>query len=918
MAGEVARAYVSIIPSMEGSQKEISDQLNEAAGNAGTSAGKTMGENLGSSASKSLDFSKVGTSLTKSVTVPIMAVGTASVAAFNEVDAGLDIIVTKTGATGEALEAMQDSAKNIANTIPTSFEKAGEAVGEVNTRFGITGEELEDLSGQFIKFAELNGTDVTNSVDSVQAAMAAFGVETGSAGDVLDILNKAGQDTGVSVLSLASDLTRNSAALTEMGFGINTASGFLANLNKNGIDSSTVMTGMRKALQNATKEGKTMDEALSDMTDSIKNASTETEAMQIASDLFGTKAGPALAKAVRDGRLSFDGLTNAVTNYGDSVTETFENTLDAPDQMTVALNNLKTVGADLAGELMTDLAPVIKDAAEGLRDFGEWFKGLDPNIKKAIGKVALFAAGLGPVLSITGKVSSGISGLKGAFDGLAGISGKVTGAVSDTSSQISGSVSGGGFAALKNFLSQDISTATGTFSGALGTVGAAIGTFTASYSLTTWVLEQTGAMEKLQDWATSTKLNLFDFAGGNSGGWDERYEQACQKVEAASSGLYTLTSADLQELGAVEQHYSEQSTKWYNINKSESEARAGTMTQYTALAETLMAQEGAAAGTLAQAHADASASMSASAQDTAANVSASSQQVSSDFGALSQTVGMESAAMNAAISTNLAQADTAAQGKAASIDTNITNAVTDSRNNVLNGFTQIKSDISSGMGAAESDVRSKGNAIKDEIRSDINSASSSAQTGFNKISSAVSSNMSQSESKVGSAVSQMKSHFEGAGWPSVGTNAMEGIKGGISGAIGGLVDAAANAAKSMLDAAKNALGIASPSKEFRDEIGRFIPPGIAEGIEAQTSVAVEAVQASVDLMTGSIHLPSPEDYLTHSPEASGGLADAGSGGEADAPWHGGDIIIPVYIGREHIQDIVVSAQRINDYRSGGR
>ncbi|MDK7064445.1 hypothetical protein, partial [Gardnerella vaginalis] len=80
-------------------------------------------------------------------------------AAFNEVDAGMDTIVTKTGATGKALEDMQDSMKNLATSIPTDFQTAGAAIGEVNTRFGLTGKSLEDLSGRFIKFAQINNMD---------------------------------------------------------------------------------------------------------------------------------------------------------------------------------------------------------------------------------------------------------------------------------------------------------------------------------------------------------------------------------------------------------------------------------------------------------------------------------------------------------------------------------------------------------------------------------------------------------------------------------------------------------------------------------------------------------------------------------------------------------------------------------------
>ena len=102
-------------------------------------------------------------------TAAVTAVGTASVAAFNELDEGYDTIVTKTGATGEALDGLQQSMRNVFGSIPTEAATAGIAVGEVNTRFGATGEELEKLSRLFIEFAEINGTDVNNSIDAVDA-----------------------------------------------------------------------------------------------------------------------------------------------------------------------------------------------------------------------------------------------------------------------------------------------------------------------------------------------------------------------------------------------------------------------------------------------------------------------------------------------------------------------------------------------------------------------------------------------------------------------------------------------------------------------------------------------------------------------------------------------------------------------------
>ena len=202
----------------------------------------------------------VGTGLSTHVTAPIAALGAASAAAFQEVDSGMDIVVQKTGASGEALSAMQQSVKDLATQIPTDFETAGSAIGEVNTRFGLTGQALEDLSGQFIKFASLNNTDVSTSVDNTQKVLEAFGMSAGEAGSLLDAMNKTGQDTGISMDTLASDLIANSQQMKDMGFNAYQASTFLGRVETSGADVSTVLAGLKKDEQNATSEGKTLSQ----------------------------------------------------------------------------------------------------------------------------------------------------------------------------------------------------------------------------------------------------------------------------------------------------------------------------------------------------------------------------------------------------------------------------------------------------------------------------------------------------------------------------------------------------------------------------------------------------------------------------------------------------------------------------------
>jgi TP901 family phage tail tape measure protein len=350
----------------------------------------------------------VGAGLTKNVTAPLVAVGAASVAAFNDLDGALDTVAKKTGATGEELSNMQDIVKNLATSIPTDFGTAGEAVGEVATRFELTGDELEKLSAKFIKFADLNNTDVSSAIDNVQAAMAAFNLDADSAADVLDMLNKAGQETGVSVDELTQNLLTNQTALQEMGLSIEDSIGLLASFEKNGINSSDVLGGLKKALQNAAKQGVPMKKALVDLQKDLQNASTDTEAMQAAMELFGNKAGPAIAKAVEEGKLSLTDFSDALEDWGGSVDDTFENTLDPIDSFKTTFNEIKILGAEVGGTLLEVLEPVLRKVAEVIRDLKEKWDNLDPGVQDAIVKAGLVVAALGPVVSIVGALTVAI------------------------------------------------------------------------------------------------------------------------------------------------------------------------------------------------------------------------------------------------------------------------------------------------------------------------------------------------------------------------------------------------------------------------------------------------------------------------------------------------------------------------------
>lgn len=371
-------------------------------------------------------FGKVGNKATSignklmPVTAGITGMGAAGVAAAMDLDNGYDTIITKTGATGEALEELNEVADNLFTNLPIEMEDAGTAVGEINTRFGATGKRLEELSEQFIKFAEINGVDLNNSIGKTDKIMEQFNVDASETGNVLGLITQRGQETGIGIDSLMDSLQKNGATFKEMGLNIVQSTNLLAQFEANGVNADTAIAGLRKSIKAYTDEGKSVDEALTLTIESIKNASSETEALSIAQEVFGTKGAAEMKNAIREGRIDLESLSSSMRDYGNVVEDTFNATLDPWDEAKVAMNNAKLAAADLGGVLLSSLQPIITKAVGKVKEFTQWFKNLDDSQKQTIIKVAAIVAAIGPALLIFGKLSTGISSVIGVVTKLKG------------------------------------------------------------------------------------------------------------------------------------------------------------------------------------------------------------------------------------------------------------------------------------------------------------------------------------------------------------------------------------------------------------------------------------------------------------------------------------------------------------------
>ena len=321
--------------------------------------------------------------------------GKSALEAFRQVDEGMDTIVTKTGATGDGLKEMQDIASGIATTIPTDFSKAGEAVGEVNTQFGLTGDALKDVSIEMIKFAEINGTDITNSTISASKALEAYELSTSDLAKVLDSTTYTAQSTGVSVDDLMKKAIEGAPQIKMLGLSFEEGVALLGQFETSGVDASSALSGLTKAAGSYAKQGKTLKEGLVETIDKIKNTTSETEAMGLAMEIFGAKKAPQMIDAIKRGSFDFQSFAESAEYSVGAVSKTFEATLDPIDKFKTAQNSVTLAMSELGAAIAETLAPIFEVLGNMVKDIAEWFSGLPGPVKE-------FIVILGVVVTVAG------------------------------------------------------------------------------------------------------------------------------------------------------------------------------------------------------------------------------------------------------------------------------------------------------------------------------------------------------------------------------------------------------------------------------------------------------------------------------------------------------------------------------------
>lgn len=333
--------------------------------------------------------------------------------AFSEAES---TVVKATGASGEALDSLMESTMNAyAAAKSADLSNTASAIGEINTRMGLTGDELTIVTGQFLDFAEITGTNVVNSVQSATKIMNKWGIEAGDVESVLDKLAYAGQVSGISVSSLSDTVTNSSATFQALGMDLDNAISLLADLELYGTSSTTVVTGLRTAVNNFTSDGLDAEEALQRVIEQIANMEDASAATALAVETFGSRAGQDLAGAIRSGAISVDSLTNSLDVAKGTLTSTATTAQTLEQKWTQASNNISVAFSSVMEPALSGVSGGLAGVVDGVGTF----LNDHPGVVKAI---AVIGAGLGAVA----VAIAGVSAAAGVYTAATAIATAVT------------------------------------------------------------------------------------------------------------------------------------------------------------------------------------------------------------------------------------------------------------------------------------------------------------------------------------------------------------------------------------------------------------------------------------------------------------------------------------------------------------
>lgn len=330
--------------------------------------------------------------------------------AWAQTDDAVDNLTSKTGAVGGVADKLGESFEKVERSESgaqmESMDLSNTMAG-LTSQFNLSGPQLEKTSEDVAKFSQITGQSGTDAVNALHDSMSRFNLSAKDIPSVLDAFAAASQRTGVPVADLEEDASKAYPAFKQLHISLQQGIPLLASWSKSGIDSSTVLKGMQKAFSAAKTENKSFSDVMTESFKGIKDAKTDQDAFNIAIQTFGAKSGPQMAQAIRDGKVSLDGLKKSAQDTGGTVSKSFKQTLDPVDKAKQAQKEYEQTMGKIGGTIQETLLPVIKRLLPIVKGVSDAFNKAPAPVKALVvefGAITVALGVLAPVITAVATV----------------------------------------------------------------------------------------------------------------------------------------------------------------------------------------------------------------------------------------------------------------------------------------------------------------------------------------------------------------------------------------------------------------------------------------------------------------------------------------------------------------------------------
>lgn len=366
-------------------------------------------------------MASMGKSMTKGLTVPLLAVAGGAMYAQAQIGGAMRTIRRDTGATGTKLEGLGENFKTVFKKVPASAGEVSKVLAAISTRTGLTGKPLEKLTEQIVTLGRVAGVD---SVNMARLATRAFGdweIKTKDQASSLDWLYKVSQNTGIGVDALADKTVRFGAPMRQLGFSFEQATATIGSFEKAGVNTDQVLTSLKIGLGKLAKAGEKPAEAFGRLVNEIAATEDPTERIRKSIELFGSRAGPDMAEAIKQGRFSIEELMKTLTKSPETIEKVGEDTLTFKDRMMMLKNEAIVAAAPLGKTLWEALRSLIAPLKVLIKVFSSImgvFTRLPAPIRTGIIVFGGLLAAIGPIMSVGGRLVGTFSRLTSAAAGI--------------------------------------------------------------------------------------------------------------------------------------------------------------------------------------------------------------------------------------------------------------------------------------------------------------------------------------------------------------------------------------------------------------------------------------------------------------------------------------------------------------------